>query len=54
LLSFPEVENLGQNVTDDSQMALAIFAIVEIHSLKAASIYKLVWLWLQSFSDSIN
>ena len=39
--SFREVENLGQNVTEnfgtnDSQMALAIFAIVEIHSLKGA------------------
>ena len=39
--SFREVENLGQNVTEnsgtnDSQMALGIFVIVEIHSLKGA------------------
>ena len=49
--SFREVENLGQNVTEnfgtnDSQMALAIFVIVEIHSLKGASIHKWLWLWL--------
>ena len=52
--SFREVENIGQNVTEnfgnnDSQMAVAMFVIVEIHSLKGAkgaSIHKWLWLWL--------
>ena len=39
-------ENLGQNVTDDSRIASAIFVIIEIHSLQGAGIHTWLWLWL--------